>query len=189
MTHICEYCGYKFDRKYNLQRHMESQHGLMMNEEETENSDEDENLEESEDENKDTADTESNDDGDDDDDDDDTDDDEENSSSDNDEKEVNIWDILKEKAISQLDEDTDIDREAILDTISDYYTTLLKLHHFTRKDKYHKKIMTTKKRLMEEEEYGATEAIDAAVKQRRFAISQAAGIDNSLNMNMFDNGD
>ena len=42
---------------------------------------------------------------------------------------------------------------------------------------------------MEEEEYGATEAIDAAVKQRRFAISQAAGIDNSLNMNMFDNGD
>ena len=39
---------------------MESQHGLMMNEEETENSDEDENLEESEDENKDTADTEVN---------------------------------------------------------------------------------------------------------------------------------
>ena len=98
---------------------------------------------------------------------------------------------LKENIDRNIDTliDTDIDREAILDTISDYYTTLLKLHHFTRKDKYHKKIMTTKKRLMEEEEYGATEAIDAAVKQRRFAISQAAGIDNSLNMNMFDNGD
>ena len=169
-----------------MQRHIESKHSLMMDEEETENSDEDENTEESEDENNDDGDDDHDDD---DDDDDNTDDDQENSSSDSDENEVNIWDILKEKAILQLDEDTDIDRDAVLDTISDYYTTLLKLHHFTRKDKYHKKIMTTKKRLMDEEDYGPTEAIDAAVKQRRFVISEAAGIDNKINMTMFDNND
>ena len=59
MSHICKYCGYKFDRKYNMQRHIESQHSLMMDEEDTENSDEDENHEESED---DTVDTKNNDD-------------------------------------------------------------------------------------------------------------------------------
>ena len=56
MSHICEYCGYKFDRKYNMQRHIQSQHKRIMDEEETENSG-DENPEESEDENSHTVDT------------------------------------------------------------------------------------------------------------------------------------
>ena len=157
-------------------RHKESQHGQMMNEEdisenETEMSDQDDNSEEGEDQN-DSANTESSDD--------DTEDEEESDSSDSDEKEVNIWDILKGKAISQLNDEADIDKEDVLDVISGYYTTLLKFHHYARKDKYHKKIMTTKKRLMNEEEYGPVEAIDAAVKQRRFAISEAAGIGNDI---------
>ena len=161
-----------------MQRHQRSQHGVMMNEretshEETEESDSDTVYEESDNDTIDDKEVEE-----------DSEDseeiEEESDSSDSDEKEVNIWDVLKGKAVSQLSGETDNDHEDVLDGISEYYTNLLKLYHYTRKDKYHKKIMTTKRRLIDEEEYGPVEAIDAAVKQRRYAISEAAGIANHI---------
>ena len=162
-----------------MQRHQRSQHGVMMNEretshEETEESDSDTVYEESDNDTIDDKEVEE-----------DSDDSEEieeesDSTDTSDEKEVNIWDVLKGKAVSQLSGETDNDHEDVLDGISEYYTNLLKLYHYTRKDKYHKKIMTTKRRLIDEEEYGPVEAIDAAVKQRRYAISEAAGIANHI---------
>ena len=55
------------------------------------------------------------------------------------------------------------------------YASLLKMWHFTERDVYHKKIMQTKKRLLEEEDIEPVEAIELAVKKRKFIIQRATG--------------
>ena len=104
-------------------RHQKSQHGHLMNEkkmheEETEMSDEDTSYEENASQNSFDSNisdhgTENEDEG------------EEVEESDSDssasgENEVNIWGILREKAISQLHGETDIDKEDVLNVISDW---------------------------------------------------------------------
>ena len=48
--------------------------------------------------------------------------------------------------------------------------------HFTKEDSVHKQIMATKRRLMEEEDLKPVEAIQQAVKRRKYLIQKATGM-------------
>merc|ERR1712208_93153 len=50
------------------------------------------------------------------------------------------------------------------------------LWHWARENKYHKKIMKTKRKLMDEEDFDYEEAIEHAVKKRKYLIEKATGI-------------
>ena len=52
------------------------------------------------------------------------------------------------------------------------YTDMLMLWHFAEEDDSHEKIMATKRKLMDDEDYDAGEAIRYAVKKRRFLIQK-----------------
>ena len=54
--------------------------------------------------------------------------------------------------------------------INETYTDMLMLWCYAEEDDSHEKIMTTKRNLMEDEEYDADEAIRFAVKKRIFLI-------------------
>ena len=119
---------------------------------------------------------------------------------DDEDEDLTVWDHFKEKALSAItkgksfsdlnvnggstdlygeksdDETTQEENEEILDRISGYYTTALTINHWLAKDPVHKRIMITKQRLIDDEEYDTLEAIDAAVKIRRQAIAQACGM-------------
>merc|ERR1712208_33097 len=57
-----------------------------------------------------------------------------------------------------------------------HYTSFLKLWHWARENKYHKEIMKTKRKLMDEEDFDYEEAIEHAVKKRKYLIEKATGI-------------
>ena len=139
---------------------------------------------------------------------------EENYSDDDDEDDENFWEILKSKAVSALEkdreedmdedeeelvnekasdeQDTDSDEKEVLNEtvnkISDYYVSLLRLHHLLKSDSTHKKIMKTKKRLIEEEDFDELEALYSAAKQRKLSIADASGINlrSSVDMKFMD---
>ena len=138
------------------------------------------------------------------------DDSEENYSDDDDEDDENFWEILKSKAVSALEkdreedmdedeeedvnekasdeQDTDSDEKEVLNEtvnkISDYYVSLIRLHNLLKSDSTHKKIMKTKKRLIEEEDFDEIEALYSAAKQRKLSIADASGINLRSSVNM-----
>ena len=60
--------------------------------------------------------------------------------------------------------------------ICKHYAAFLKLWHWARKNKYHKEVMKTKRKLMDEEDFDYEEAIEHAVKKRKYLIEKATGI-------------
>ena len=61
----------------------------------------------------------------------------------------------------------------ILKHIYTHYVNFLKLWHFAKEDKSHKKVMKTKRKLMNEEDFDPAEAIEHAVKKRKYLIAKA----------------
>ena len=92
------------------------------------------------------------------------------------------YEEVKEKLseVEQGDEDVAeqawrVIRPEILNKIYKHYTNFLILWHFTKEDRFHKQIMSTKRKLMEEE-MGPVEAIEQAVKKRKYIIKKATGM-------------
>ena len=56
------------------------------------------------------------------------------------------------------------------------YTDMLLLWHFAEHDDSHEKVMDTKRKLMEDEDYDAEEAIRYAVKKRKYLIQKESKI-------------
>ena len=56
------------------------------------------------------------------------------------------------------------------------YTDMLLLWHFAEQDDSHEKVMDTKRKLMEDEDYDAEEAIRYAVKKRKYLIQKESKI-------------
>ena len=52
------------------------------------------------------------------------------------------------------------------------YSDLIKLWYFAKKDETHKKIMATKRKLIDEDEFEPIEAIEYAVKKRKYLIKK-----------------
>ena len=67
-------------------------------------------------------------------------------------------------------------RPDLVRKVSEHYTNLLKLWHFAKDDAFHKQIMRTKRKLIEEEDFEPVEAIERAVKTRRYLIQKATGL-------------
>ena len=94
-----------------------------------------------------------------------------------------LWEDARERLASPELSDEELDEQAwsvvrpkILKHIYIHYANFLKLWHFANKDKTHKKIMTTKRKLINEEDYDPVEAIEQAVKKRKFLIMKATGL-------------
>ena len=64
----------------------------------------------------------------------------------------------------------------IVNMICKSYANFLKLWHFAKDDKTYRKIMATKRKLMDEDDFGPDEAIEQAVKKRKFLIRKATGL-------------
>ena len=60
----------------------------------------------------------------------------------------------------------------IIDSIYKDYEQLLLLWHCAEEDESHQKVMETKRKLREDENYDDVEAIRYAVKKRRYLIQQ-----------------
>ena len=60
--------------------------------------------------------------------------------------------------------------------VKDRYVKFLKRIALLRKDRAHKQIMSTKRKLLEEDEFDENEALHYAVKKRRFLIEKASGL-------------
>ena len=67
------------------------------------------------------------------------------------------------------------------DNIFKNYSALLKIMHFADQDPYHQQVLKTKRRLLMEEIDDPVEAIELAVKKRRYTIKKAT--------NMYDDDD
>ena len=87
---------------------------------------------------------------------------------------------LKERLIDGELSDEEVTQQAmrvvrpdILKHIYDHYLNFLKIWHFAKEDEYHKQVMRTKRRLMDEEDFEPVEAIEQAVKQRKILIQKA----------------
>ena len=183
---VCNECGRAFSRHSNMLRHVELVHSKEdkyeeesenekcddVSENESETDDVDESRDESEDENG-------------------TDLEEEEAET------YNLWTYLKtvanqdEDLATQFEEVKDrlddgelsddevvehakrVIRPEILKNIYEHYTNFLKIWHFAREDKYHKQIMKTKRKLMDEEDFSPVEAIEQAVKKRKYLIVKA----------------
>ena len=157
-----------------MARHQESQHYENANED----SDEDNTVDDENTDDVDTDDVDTDDDG------------EDEVVVESDEDEKSIWEILKDKAEAAVGEDgevndsdendavTDVKESdnAIVQKISHYYVSLLRLHTLAKGDETHKKIMLTKKRMMEEEDFDELEALYSAAKLRKLSIAHASGI-------------
>ena len=90
------------------------------------------------------------------------------------------YDEVREKLADKDSSNQDTEYEAlqymrpeILKHMYKHYTYLLKLWHYAKRDIYHKKIMDTKHKLIEDQEYSASEAIERAVEMRKDLIQQA----------------
>ena len=67
-------------------------------------------------------------------------------------------------------------RPKVVHMVSEHYADLMKIWHFAKHDKFHKQIMKTKRKLIEEEDFNPVEAIERAVKTRRYIIQKATGL-------------
>ena len=67
-------------------------------------------------------------------------------------------------------------RPEILKHIYEHYANFLKIWHFAKEDPYHKRIMQTKRKLMDEEDFSPVEAIEQAVKKRKYLIVKATNM-------------
>ena len=67
-------------------------------------------------------------------------------------------------------------RPDLVRKVSEHYTNLLKLWHFAKHEKFHKMIMRTKRKLEEKEGFDPIEAIEHAVKKRKYIIRKATGL-------------
>ena len=90
------------------------------------------------------------------------------------------WDDARERLANPELSDEELEEQVwrvmtpnFMNHISTHYANLLKLWHFAKHDKTHKKIMATKRKLMNEEDFDPEEAIEHAVKKRRFLIMKA----------------
>ena len=126
---------------------------------------------------------------------------EEDNEAETDEDTYNIWMYLKNSALrnkaieSQFDEikanlasdesatEEEVNKHAlrvvkpdIFKHVCKHYAAFLKLWHWARENKYHKEIMKTKRKLMDEEDFDYEEAIEHAVKKRKYLIEKATGI-------------
>ena len=61
----------------------------------------------------------------------------------------------------------------IINHICEHYSNFLKIWHFAKEDDYHRQIMGTKRRLIDDEDFEPIEAIEYAVKKRKFLITKA----------------
>ena len=93
------------------------------------------------------------------------------------------YEEVKEKLRDTEQSDADLTEQAlrvvrpdILNKIYKHYTNFLTLWHFAKKDRFHKQIMVTKRKIMEEEDIDAIEAIEQAVKRRKYIIKKATGM-------------
>ena len=106
----------------------------------------------------------------------------------------NLWSYLKNKALDNNDkkfkkkQETFInkgesDNDAMISAfhsvlpdirkdISKAYTELLLVWHYAEDDKGHEKIIETKRKLIEDDDYGVDEAIYSAVKKRKYIIEK-----------------
>ena len=173
-----------------MQRHQREQHGLT--DKESDRS-EDENAHEEEDmEGVDTSEDESEESG----------CNEEESDDDDDDEATyyNLWTFLRKSSTKDLDMDAKfldlkeklddgemedeklteqawcVVRPEVVHMVSEHYTNLLKIWHFAKHDKFHKQIMKTKRKLIDEEDFNPVEAIERAVKTRRYIIQKATGL-------------
>lgn len=64
----------------------------------------------------------------------------------------------------------------VLKHISAHYANFLKIWHFAKENKYHRQIMKTKRKLIDEEEFSPVEAIEQAVKKRKYLIVKATDL-------------
>ena len=199
----CPDCGKEFTRKFNMEGHRIVSHGDSNSEADSEESfdhgTEASDEHDSSDEQESIADEGDNDDGDDSDEDEDGDSgsDSQNSTDDEDEDD-NVWSSIRDpswtsKLLSAFNEAKkefqnqgmtadDAHQEAYQHVLpklrrnimSNYIRKIVdaaKLH----KDPVHKKIMSTKRKLQEDNDYEAQEAIKYAVKKRKFLIQEATG--------------
>ena len=197
---ICSECDQEFSREDNMLRHQQKFHPYLFDDKEDEEEDMDEDREdeegveeeEGEDESESGSEAES--------------EAEDEESEDegleerDDEEIYNLWAYLKKVAeqnpeIHQKYEDTvqklsggemtdeevadaahRVIRPDILKHIGNHYGDLLKIWHFASKDKNHRKVMKSKRKLMEEEEFDPCEAIEHAVRKRKYVIHKATGL-------------
>ena len=92
---------------------------------------------------------------------------------------VKFEDVMKQLADGQLSE-KEVAEQArrvvkpdIINHICEHYSNFLKIWHFAKKDDYHRQIMRTKRRLIDDDDFEPTEAIEYAVKKRKFLITKA----------------
>ena len=64
----------------------------------------------------------------------------------------------------------------VLKHICKHYANFLKIWHFAKDNKYHRQIMKTKRKLIDEEEFSPAEAIEQAVKKRKYLIVKATDL-------------
>ena len=191
---MCDECGRYFSRYSNMLRHKRLIHGESddsksdnESEQDSQESTERDSTIEEGDEEQDTIDIE---------DDDDIDSEDENDESEDEEK-YSIWTYLtkvtdndtdlqerhqdaKERLTNDELSEEQIDSEALrvvkpyaCDVIFRNYSALLKIMHFAEKDPYHRDVLKTKRRLLMEEIDDPVEAIELAVKRRRYTIMKA----------------
>ena len=106
----------------------------------------------------------------------------------------NLWSYLKNKALEKNDKKFRKKQEAFINKgeseddaeisafhsvlpdirkdISKAYTELLLVWHYAEDDKGHEKIIETKRKLIEDDDYGVDEAIYSAVKKRKYIIEK-----------------
>lgn len=110
---------------------------------------------------------------------------------DDDSGEIDLWSHLKRKAMQKITKDNNsavangMSEEEVMSDISrntlptirqkmmDSYTRMLLLWHYANRDPVNKKIINTKRRLIDEEDYDPDEAIRYAVHKRRYLIYKA----------------
>ena len=59
--------------------------------------------------------------------------------------------------------------------ICKHYAAFLKLWHFAKNNRFHKKVMKTKRKLMDEEDFDYEEAIEHAVKNANILLRKPQG--------------
>ena len=106
----------------------------------------------------------------------------------------NLWTYLKNKALEKNDKKFRKKQEAFINKgeseddaiisafhsvlpdirkdISKAYTELLLVWHYAEDDKSHEKIIETKRKLIEDDDYDVDEAIYSAVKKRKYIIEK-----------------
>ena len=189
-SHTCSECSRPFRRRYNLIRHQREIHPELFDDENDADESDSNDHDDDEDDNESvsTAGEESSDDetGE-------TDEDGDENEDDDIPLKYDLWNYLKQKALGKnhisekyqdvIDALSSNDHQAeinalrvvlpeIRDSIYRDYEQLLLLWHYAEEDESHQKVMETKRKLIEDENYDDVEAIRYAVKKRRYLIQQ-----------------